>query len=167
MTSHWKVEQDFEISNAYNYSFFNLSRLMTKPTKWHVGPAKTGIRPVWSESSLSAWRKLRSCPTHWAHSEDSNQTGWMPRLIWVFAGRTYQYVGFVTRQLICDWRHQVLTYCKSLYFRMFFISPFNDRKIIHGILNSQMHDAFLLCKLNTFQLFRENVEFGRYQICEY
>ena len=45
---------------------------MTKPTRWHVRPAKTqislGIRPVWSESSMSAWRK--------------------PRLIWVFAGRT-------------------------------------------------------------------------------
>ena len=34
-----------------------LSRLTTKPTKWHVRPAKIqinlGIRPVWSESSLS------------------------------------------------------------------------------------------------------------------
>ena len=41
-------------------------------------PAKTqlslGIRPVWSESSLSAWRKLGSLATHWAHSEDSDQT---------------------------------------------------------------------------------------------
>ena len=26
--------------------------------------------------------------THWAHSEDSDQTERMPRLIWVFAGRT-------------------------------------------------------------------------------
>ena len=55
-------------------------------------PAKTqislGIRPVWSESSLSAWKKLGSLATHWAHSEDSDQTGRMPRLIWVFAGRT-------------------------------------------------------------------------------
>ena len=66
----------------------NPSRLMTKPTKWHVRPAKTqislGIRPVWSESSLYAWRKLRSLATQWEHSEDSDQTGWMPRLIWVF-----------------------------------------------------------------------------------
>ena len=57
-----------------------------------VRPAKTqislGIRPVWSESSLSARRKLGSLATHWAHSEDSDQTGRMPRLIWVFAGRT-------------------------------------------------------------------------------
>ena len=63
-----------------------------KTNKMTVRPAKTqmslGIRPVWSESSLSAWRKLRSLATHWAHSEDSDQTGRMPRLIWVFAGRT-------------------------------------------------------------------------------
>ena len=82
---------------------------MTKPTKWHVRLAKTqislGIRPVWSESSLSAWRKLGSWATHWAHSEDSDQTGRMPRLIWVFAGRTYHLVGFVMRRLIgcCYW----------------------------------------------------------------
>ena len=29
-----------------------------------------GIRPVWSESSLSAWRKLGSLATHWVQSED-------------------------------------------------------------------------------------------------
>ena len=60
--------------------------------KISVRPAKTqislGIRPVWSESLLSAWRKLGSLATHWAHSKGSDQTGRMPRLIWVFAGRT-------------------------------------------------------------------------------
>ena len=30
-----------------------------------------------------------SLATHWAHSEDSGQTGQMPRLIWVFVGRTF------------------------------------------------------------------------------
>ena len=67
----------------------DISLNTTKPTKWHVRPAKTqispGICPAWSESSLSAWRKLGSLATHWAHSEDSDQTGQMPRLIWVFA----------------------------------------------------------------------------------
>ena len=47
-----------------------------KTNKVAVRPAKTqislGICPVWSESSLSAWRMLRS----------------LARLIWVFAGRT-------------------------------------------------------------------------------
>ena len=33
--------------------------------------------PVWSESSLSAWRRLGSLATHWADSEDSDQTGRM------------------------------------------------------------------------------------------
>ena len=57
----------------------NERKNMTEP--WHdktnkvtVRPAKTqislGIRPVWSESSLSAWRKLGSLAAHWAHSED-------------------------------------------------------------------------------------------------
>ena len=77
---------------------------MTKPTKWHVRPAKTqislGIRPVWAESSLSAWRKIGSLAINWAHSEDSDQTGRMPRLIWVFVGRTCHFVGFVMRRLI-------------------------------------------------------------------
>ena len=41
-----------------------MSRLRTKPTKWHVRPAKTqislGIRPVWSESedTLGPYAKL-------------------------------------------------------------------------------------------------------------
>ena len=76
-----------------------MSHLMTKPTKWHVRPAKTqinlGIRPVWSESPLSAWRKIGPLTTYWAHSEDSDQTGRMPRQIWVIAGRTCHLVGFV------------------------------------------------------------------------
>ena len=54
-----------------------------------------GIHPVWSESSLSAWRNIGPLSTCWAHSEDSDQTGRMPRLIWVFTGCTYHFVGFV------------------------------------------------------------------------
>ena len=76
---------------------------MTKPTKWHVRPAKTqislGIRPVWWGASLSVWRNLASLATHWEHSEDSDQTGRMPRLIWIFARRTDHFVGFVVRWL--------------------------------------------------------------------
>ena len=63
-----------------------------KTNKAAVHPTKTqislGICPVWSVSLLSAWRKLGSLATHWAHGEDSDQTGWMSRLIWVFAGLT-------------------------------------------------------------------------------
>ena len=75
----WKFDSLYQFDQCCHYkdsldSYSYLSRLMTKPTKWHVRPAKTqislGIRPVWSESSLSAWRKIGSLATHWAHSED-------------------------------------------------------------------------------------------------
>ena len=65
---------------------------MTKPTKWYVRPAKTqislGIHPVWSESSLCTQWEAKDPSFLHADSEDSDQTGQMPRLIWVFAGRT-------------------------------------------------------------------------------
>ena len=69
----------------------NLSRLMSKPTKWVC--AQPRLRSAWAssqsdQSSLSAWKNLNSLATQWAHSEDSDQTGRMPRLICVFAGRT-------------------------------------------------------------------------------
>ena len=90
-----------------------------KTNKMTMRPAKTqislGIHSVWPESSLSAWRKLGSLAIHWAHSEDSDQTGWMPRLIWVFAGRTYHLVGFVMRRLI---------YLYLQYFLLYLMPPF-------------------------------------------
>ena len=55
-------------------------------------PAKTrislGIRPIWSESSLGAHWVAKDQSFLHADSEDSDQAGRMPRLIWVFAGRT-------------------------------------------------------------------------------
>ena len=36
------------------------------------------------------------------HREDSDQTGQIPRLIWVFNGQTGHFVGFVVWRLICD-----------------------------------------------------------------
>ena len=94
------------LSVKQNKNFINEPH-RDKTNKMIVRPAKTQIslciRPVWSESSPSAWRKLWCLATHWAHSEDSDQTGrtgWMPRLIWVFAGRTCHFVGFVTMRLI-------------------------------------------------------------------
>ena len=51
--------------------------------------AQRRLGSAWaSAQSVSAWKKLGSLATHWAHNEDSDQTGRMPRLIWVFAGRT-------------------------------------------------------------------------------
>ena len=63
-----------------------------KTNRVTVRPAKTqislGIRPVWSESSLCAQWVAKDPSFLHADSEDSDQTGRMPRLIWVFAGRT-------------------------------------------------------------------------------
>ena len=43
-------------------------------------------------------KKLGSSDTHWTNCEDSDQTGQMPRLIWVFAWRTDHFVDFVMRR---------------------------------------------------------------------
>ena len=63
-----------------------------KTNKMSVRPAKTqislGIRPAWSESSLCAQWVAKDPTLLQADSEDSDQTGRMPRLSWVFAGRT-------------------------------------------------------------------------------
>ena len=66
-----------------------------------------GNLPVWSESAQSD--QSLYCALKWvakdpsflhADSEDSDQTGPMPTLIWVFAGLTCHFIGFVRRRLI-------------------------------------------------------------------
>ena len=51
------------------------------------------------QSSLSTKWVAKDPSLLHADSEDSDQTGRMPRLIWVFAGRTCHFVGFVTHWL--------------------------------------------------------------------
>ena len=80
-----------------------MSRLMTKPIKWSVRPVKTqislNIHPVWSESSQCTQLVAEDPMFLHADSEDSDQTGRMPRLTRVFTGRTCHFVGFVMRRL--------------------------------------------------------------------
>ena len=63
-----------------------------KTNKMTVCPVETqislGVCPVWSESSLCTQWVAKNPRFLHADSEDSDQTGRMPRLIWVFAGRT-------------------------------------------------------------------------------
>ena len=47
------------------------NKITVRPVKIQIS---LDIRPVWSESSLSTWRKRGSLATHWAHSKDSDQT---------------------------------------------------------------------------------------------
>ena len=86
---HENIKHSDTHKNCCNYP--KMSRLMTKPTKW-VHPVKTqislGICPVWSELLLCAQWVAKDPRFLHADSEDSDQTGWMHRLIWVFAGRT-------------------------------------------------------------------------------
>ena len=75
-----------------------------KTNKMTVQPEKTqislGIHPVWTESSLCAQWTAKDPSFLHKNSEDSDQTGRMPRLIWVFPGHTCHCVGFVMRRLI-------------------------------------------------------------------
>ena len=96
-------------SELWQYQNYRLALHLIWATAWqnqqnNLSPVKTqinlGICPVWSESSLCAWRSLGFLATQWVDSEDSDQTGWMPRLIWVYAGRTGHFVGFVELRLI-------------------------------------------------------------------
>ena len=125
----------------------HVSRLMTKPTKWPVRPAKTQIslslRSVWSESSLSAGRKLGSLAIHRTHSEDSDQTWRVPRLIWVVAGRTCHFVGFVMRRLM--WFHVVESSHE--------ITHFVCCKISHGVTRWTL----LFVSVTTFQQIQRRV----------
>ena len=72
--------------SSFMVCFSKINCLMTKPSKWHVHPAKTqislGIRPVWSESSLM-W--------DWADA----QTDLSLRMA------HSRFVGFVMRRLKC------------------------------------------------------------------
>ena len=96
---------------------------MTKPTKSHVRPAKTqislGIHPVWSESSLCAWWVVAEDLSFLqVDSQDSDQTGWMPRLI-CFPRAHRSFVGFVMPWLILK---------KTIRFWMLFFSKKSKKK---------------------------------------
>ena len=87
-----------------------------KSRKMSVNPARTqislGIRPVWSEPSLCAQCVAKNPSFLHADSEDSDQTGRMPRLIWVFARRT-----LILLVLSCRGSIKDVTFCtESLAF---------------------------------------------------
>ena len=109
-----------------------------------VSPAKTqislGIRPVWSESSLcTQWVDKGPSFLH-AISEDSDQTGRMPRLIWVFTGRT-------TTLLVLSWGG-------SVFFDMTLLSCtcsldlYCICKIAEASVKAQEHVDFLMYALS-------------------
>ena len=76
----------------------HMSQRMTKPTKWHVGAAKTqislGTRPGWSESSLCAQWVVKDPSFLHGESEDWSESsqGHMP-----FCRFCYGLMGFSTK----------------------------------------------------------------------
>ena len=79
-------------------SLTNMSRLVRKPTKWLC--AQRRLRSAWA--SAQSDQSLRCALNAFLHadSEDLGQTGRMPRLIIVFAGRTCHFVDFLVTWLI-------------------------------------------------------------------
>ena len=117
---------------------------------------------------------IGSSATHWVHCEDTDQTGRMPRLIWVFPVRTYHFVGFVT-----EWLNFVCYDSKYIYSAEFMF-------VINVFINSFMFvrhiKAYLLiiyeneCKIKTKYIFLWSLilvskwtasrDFGTYHLCE-
>ena len=68
-----------------------MSHDLTKPTKWLCAQRRlrSALVSAQSDQSLLCAQSVAKGPSFlYADSEDSDQTGQMPRLIWVFAGRT-------------------------------------------------------------------------------
>ena len=94
-----------------------------KTNKMAVCPVKTqislGICPVWPKSWLcTQWVGKDPSFLH-ADSEDSDQTGRMPRLIWVFAGCTLLVLsrhGSFLLHSSYNWPHQSKIWQNKVYF---------------------------------------------------
>ena len=101
MNLRWAHMPDGTFSDVASHE----SQRTTKPTIRLVRSAKTQIRlrirAVWSESSLIAWAFYSLQVIQRGIHENSCKTGWIYRLIWVFAGHTGFIEGFVVRWLIC------------------------------------------------------------------
>ena len=89
MCYRWK---NWELVYIFQYKNI-LEKKISLPTLpsffWHVTRTTLiflfglGIIPVWSEPSLSAWRKLRLLAIHLLHGKDSRDQTWlMHRLMW-------------------------------------------------------------------------------------
>ena len=95
-------------SGSLSFLKQQMSHLMTKPAIWPVRPAKSqislGIHPVWSVFAVCS-KASQGPQGFFMRTAKTDQTGRMPRLIWVFTGRTDHFgctdhfVGFVMRQI--------------------------------------------------------------------
>ena len=80
-----KFKEIFQIS-FYLFDDLKISHLMTKPTKWLYTQRRLRSSAESDQSSLWARWVAKDPSFRHAHREDSDQTGQMPRLIWVYTG---------------------------------------------------------------------------------
>ena len=119
-----------------------LSRDMTKPTKWECAQRRlrSALASAQSDlSSLSAKWVVKGPRFLHADSKDSDQTGRMPRLIWGFASLRWahtHFVGFVMSRLsfCCD--------AKSVW--------------VNGVTDIPKTDNFAVYKLHSNWVFYNN-----------
>ena len=102
---------------------------MTKSTKWVC--AQQRLRSAWASAKLIRVFAVAKDPRllH-ADSEDSDQTGLMPRLIWVFAGRTLILLVWSFRSSNTCWDSGLLGYNVLVMFVFSFsilITPWGKR----------------------------------------
>ena len=108
----WNLRQRFKYEGYYEPRHYKTNKMSVRPAKTQIS---LGIRPVWSESSLCAQWVAKDPRFLHADSEDSDQTGQMPRLICVFAGRTHTL-------LVLSCRGSLLFIASAFLFFSFFFS---------------------------------------------
>ena len=129
LKSHWKVTEDYDLLHddvmsvilmghvtaiyvvlSFFLSFFHGNYVYFKKETIDDMPYELGhifyqfacapMRAGWSESSLSAWRRFRSLAIQKLIWEDSDHTGRMHRLNWIFFECTWNIVGSAVGRLI-------------------------------------------------------------------
>ena len=115
---------------------------MIKSTKWPVRPAKTqiclGICPIWSVFAVRMkkhWALNYLLSTQWRLWSDWG----MARLIWVFAGHTCHFVGFVMRQLIwpCIFAYMKMLYINKNWHKECWVTLWNGVQSYHTFLGNE------------------------------
>ena len=118
----------------------HLSHDMTKPTKWLC--AQRRLRSAW----VSAQSDQSSLCAHWvakgpkflhADSVDSDQTGRMPRLIWVFAGRTLTL-------LVLSCRGSCLIPVSSIWVTLDIYTIYNTDAVIYSVIRKKKNIYILI-----------------------
>ena len=124
---------------------------MTKPTKWLC--AQRRLRSAWASANLIrvfAVRVKKALVLSYPLSENSDQTGRMPRLIWVFAGRT------VTLLVLSCCGSFVLRSMKQTYHFVLMLYPYMHIFVISG-------DFSYFCQFVTWESECRNWHFATFE----